>query len=216
MEPFSPGAVRAAYDTAADEYVVAFGDDLDRLPVDRNVLDRALAAAPATGWVLEAGCGPAPAGRYLGERAARLVGADLSEQMLCAARVRTPSLRPSLSDLRALPFRDRSCALAIAYYCLQHVRREELPVVLAELHRVLDVGGVLALAIHLGDGEVLVDEFLGHRVAAFGGTFFGRDELSDELSRSGFRIEHERRRGPLPHEHDSQRLYLIARAATGS
>ncbi len=216
MEPFSPAAVGAAYDAATDDYVVAFGDDLDRLPVDREILDRALGGAPAAGFVLEAGCGPAPAARYFGDRVPLLVGVDLSEQMLRAARARTGHVLPTRSDLRALPVRTDSCALAVAYYCLQHLPRPELPSVLAELRRVLAPGGVLAVAAHLGGGQVLVDEFLGHRVPTVGGTFYARDELVDEITRAGFAIEHERRRGPLPHEHDTERLYVVARFDSSS
>jgi hypothetical protein len=59
VDPFSAGAVRRAYDDVAVDYADAFGDDLARLPLDREMLDAALAVADGHGWVLEAGCGPA-------------------------------------------------------------------------------------------------------------------------------------------------------------
>jgi hypothetical protein len=72
-DPFSPRAVGGAYDAVAGEYGRRFGDDLDRLPVDRAMLDAAWRAASDGdtdgGWVLEAGCGPAPAATYLAGRA---------------------------------------------------------------------------------------------------------------------------------------------------
>ena len=198
MEPFSPGAVGAAYDAASDDYVVAFGDDLDRLPLDREVLDRVLDGVPAAGFVLEAGCGPAPAAHYLGDRAPRVVGADLSEQMLRAACSRTPRVLPTLSDLRALPLRDGCCALAIAYYCLQHFPRPELPAVLAGLRRVLAPGGVLAVAAHLGDGGVLVDEFLGHRILPVGGTYYSATNWSTRSHGRASRSNTTRERAHCP------------------
>jgi len=39
VDPFSARAVRAAYDTVAGEYVEAFAHDLERLALDRAVLD---------------------------------------------------------------------------------------------------------------------------------------------------------------------------------
>ena len=209
MEPFSPQAVRSAYDTTADDYVPTFGNDLDRLPVDRAVLDVALAAAQSSGWVLEAGCGPGPAARYLADRAPRIVGVDLSERMLRAGSAN--GLCPTLADLRRLPLRDGCCALVIAYYCLQHLHRDELPLGLAELRRVLRHDGVLAIATHLGDGDVFVDELLGHRISTIGGALYRRGEILDALLGAGFSIEHEQQRPPLPHEYDRQRIYLIAR-----
>jgi SAM-dependent methyltransferase len=131
--------------------------------------------------------------------------------MLRAAGTTANGLRPTLADLRRLPLRDGCCALVIAYYSLQHLHRDELPLGLAELRRVLRHDGVLAIATHLGDGDVFIDEFLGHRITTVGGALYRREELLDALTSAGFDLEHEQQRPPLPHEHDSQRIYLIAR-----
>ena len=76
--------------------------------------------------------------------------------------------------------------------------------------------GLLVTAMHLGDGDVFVEEFLGHRVGTVGGALYGRDELVDLLGVSGFDVEVERQRAPMAHEHDSQRLYLLARRGSPS
>jgi SAM-dependent methyltransferase len=214
VEPFSADAVRGAYDAAAVDYADAFGDDLARLPLDREVIDAAMTAAPGRGWVLEAGCGPAPAAGHLASRDRRLLGVDLSATMLAVAGARNPGLRRAQADLRQLPLRDCSCAVAIAYYALQHVPRTELAPVLGELRRVLRSEGVLVIATHLGQGDVFMDEFLGHRIATVGAALYGREELIGVLTAAGFGVDDERRRAPLPHEHDSQRIYLIARRDT--
>jgi hypothetical protein len=65
--------------------------------------------------------------------------------------------------------------------------------------------------MHLGDGDIFVEEFLGRPVGTLGGALYGRDELVGLLAGSGFAVEVERQRDPLPHEFDSQRLYLLAR-----
>ena len=211
MDPFSARNVAAGYGAAVDDYVAAFADDLARLPVDREVLDAASRAA-GPGWVVEAGCGPAPAAQHIGERAPDLVGVDITEPMLATARRRNPGLHVVAGDLRAIPLRTGSAGLVTAWYCLQHVARSELPGVLAEVARVLVPGGVLAAATHLGKGAVVMEEFLGHAMTEpIGGTFHGREELVDLFTAAGFSVELERTRGPLPHEHDSQRLYLVAR-----
>src|SRR5262249_34253333 len=153
----------------AEDYEVAFGDDLADAPLDREMLDAAVAvAAPIAGWVLEAGCGPAPAAAYLGgggaarsnaaggRRAWR--GGGHAGAMLTVARRRVPTLRLAQADLRRLPLRAGSCALAIAYYSLQHMPRADLSPALTEHRRVLAEGGVLVLSAHLGEGDVLVEE----------------------------------------------------------
>jgi len=210
VEPFSGDAIRAAYDKVAIDYANAFGDDLVNLPLDREMLDTALAAA-GNGWIVEAGCGPAPAAAHVSDHAARLLGIDLSGEMLATAGIRNATLRRAQADIRRLPLRDGCCALVIAYYTIQHVGREELGTVLAEFRRVLGEDGVLVVATHLGEGDVYSDEFLGHSVGTFGGALYRREELIDALAAAGFRIEVERQRNSLPHEHDSERIYLLAR-----
>lgn len=52
VDPFSAVAVSKAYDAVAVDYALQFGDDLDRLPLDRALLDAAVDVAPS-GWVLD-------------------------------------------------------------------------------------------------------------------------------------------------------------------
>ena len=227
-EEFTARRVRAAYDAAAETYAATFGDDLADLPLDREVLDVAVAAAPEDGWVIEAGCGPAPAAAHLaattggrGERPSDargrpVLGFDLSGTMLAVAGRRVPGLRRIQADLRGLPLASGSGALVIAFYTVQHVARPELRGVLAELARVLRPGGVLALATHLGEGDVRIDRFLDHDVEPMAGALHDRDELVALLAAVGLTVAREWRRGALPHEHPTERLYLLARSATRS
>jgi len=213
VDPFSPAAIRGAYDATATDYARQFGDDLDRLPLDRALLDAAFDASPG-GWVLEAGCGPAPAAGHLGDRAPRLLGLDLSAGMLAVARTRHRALPLVQADLRHLPLRGGCCGLVVAMYTLHNVARTGLSLALNEIHRVLDREGVLLLATHLGIGDVIVEEFLGRRVDAVGGALYARDEMVELVTAAGFAVEREHRREPMSHEHPTERIYLLLRRVT--
>ncbi len=113
--------------------------------------------------------------------------------------------------MRHLPFVNEVFAAVVAYYSIQHVRRSELPIVLQEIARILERGGTLLLSCHLGEGEVYADEFLGHYVASTGGCLYSPKEVVDHMTSSGYLVETTQTRGPLKHEHPSQRLYLVAK-----
>jgi SAM-dependent methyltransferase len=210
MDAFEPATVRAAYDTVAADYVATFGDDLDQLPVDRSVLDEAVGLVHGDGPVIDLGCGPGQVARYLAGRGAHSIGLDLSPQMLRQARLQADG--PFVcGDLRALPFRSARASGAVAFYSIQHLPRQDLPVALEEIRRVLAPGGFLVIATHLGQGEVYVPELLGHPLEPMGGIMYGDDELLGMVETHHFRVEQVRHREPLPHEYASNRIYLTAR-----
>ena len=210
MDAFSPRVVRAAYGAVAQPYAEAFGDDLHRLPVDLAALDLLVTRVGPRSRVLDVGCGPGQVGRYLTQQGVEVIGADLAVEMARLAESRS-GLRAVCGDMRALPFASRSFSGAVAYYSVQHVRRQELGEALIELRRVLDPHGSLLIATHLGKGEVFVDEFLGHQIETVGGTLYGAEELSRMVERHMYSIEEMLFRDPLPHEHQSRRIYLLAR-----
>jgi hypothetical protein len=93
------------------------------------------------------------------------------------------------------------------FYVLHHLPREDLPLALAELGRVLVPGGGLLLATHEGSGEFFAD---GH--PGITGTLYSGAELDRALTGAGFGSVQVRTRDPLPHERQSGRVYVIAAA----
>ena len=87
--------------------------------------------------VLDVGCGEGELARHLPSGAWR--GVDPSSAML--ARAPGPAVR---ADARELPFPDRSFDSVALLYVLYHLREPERA--LAEAHRVLRPGGLLAVA----------------------------------------------------------------------
>jgi len=107
--------------------------------------------------------------------------------MLGAARRRRAARSLVQADMRHLPLERGSLAAVVAYYSVQHLPRTDLPAALAEVARVLDADGIVALATHLGEGELYHEEFLGRRIEVVGGTLYRRTELSTASTRPASR-----------------------------
>ncbi len=57
------------------------------------------------------------------------------------------------------------------------------------------------------------NKFLGHDIETVGGILYRDDELLALLDSHSFLVEEVRYRDPLPHEHNTQRIYLSCRRA---
>jgi ubiquinone/menaquinone biosynthesis C-methylase UbiE len=199
----------------AHDYAAAFADDLQRLPLDRQVLDRAASRVVHGGVVLDVGCGPAQVAAYLGERGVASVGVDIARGMLHAARQRNDGLPLAAADMRALPCATGSCAGAVLFYSLHHVARADIATVLTEVRRALLADGVLVVATHAGEGELYGPaEWYGKTVEPLGGTLHAEQELRALLERCGFHVDDIQHRTNLPHEVPTERLYVTATATT--
>ena len=184
-----------SYEHVADLYEAKFLHELEAKPRDRTVLTAfaSLAGDP----VVELGCGPGQVGAFVRASGRRVVGFDLSPAMARRAAGRLDAA--VVGDLRRLPFAAGALGGVLAYYSLIHVRRAEVPATFFELGRVLRPGGRLLLAVHEGEGELAVDEFLGEPVP-FVATLFGLDELVDGLTAAGFEVALAERRRPYAME----------------
>ncbi len=201
---WSRDVVRSAYAAVANEYAARHGDDLAHLELDRRVLDIVAMRSRGRGPVLDVGCGPAQLAEYLLAQGADAVAIDFSTAMLDVARARLPRLAVLTADLRALPVRSGTAAGLIAFYVLQHLQRDDIRAALSELRRCVVTDGVVALAVHEGQGE--------YQVGAVTATLFGADELAEALRSVRFEVETIEHRSPLPHERQGPRVYLVARA----
>jgi SAM-dependent methyltransferase len=115
----------------------------------RALLELAPQALQGDGRLLDAGCG---AGWWLarlhaeGVPAERLLGVDLLESRVQAARARLPSAHVLQGDVRRLPVASASCSLVILFTVLSAMgSRGDVRVALGEARRVLAEGGAIAI-----------------------------------------------------------------------
>jgi len=154
--------------------------------------DLITAALPASGLVLEAGCGLGQYVILLRERGWRAAGVDGSLEALVTCR-RTAAVPLLAGDLRALAIRSGAVAACVSLGVVEH-DPDGPDAILAETRRVLAPGGVLVISVPYFNGvRRLGAPWIRLRQAARarrGGVFyqyaFTRRELLAALGRHGF------------------------------
>jgi ubiquinone/menaquinone biosynthesis C-methylase UbiE len=203
--------IRENYDRLAADYADHLSNELERKPLDRELLDRLVRKTSRRGDVCDMGCGPGQVARYLHDSGATVFGIDISSGMIDEARKRNPEIRFQQGDIMALDLADNQLAGIAAFYAVVNFPKQSLPLIFAEMHRVLQPGGVLLLAFHIGDEVIRPEELWGHRVT-MDWFFFPSAEIERLLEGAGFRIEEVIDRAPYGPEveHQSRRAYIFA------
>lgn len=201
----------SSYDRVVEEYTARIFGELEHKPFDRELLDRLVERCHGLGPICDLGCGPGHVARYLRERGAPALGVDLSPGMVDQARQLNPGVEFSQGDMRHLEVPDEAWGGIAAFYSVIHVPRDQITAMFGELRRVLQPGGWLLVAVHVGDHVVHLDEWWGQPVN-LDFRFFRREELEGCLRSAGFLIEESLERPPYPDvEHQSRRAYIFAR-----
>ncbi|MCK3769831.1 class I SAM-dependent methyltransferase [Microbacterium aerolatum] len=179
-------SIGAAYDARAAEYVELAGDVEQMDAADRSLIARWRDATP--GRLLEAGCGPGLWTDFLDDENRDVIGLDISEELLAAARTRHPHLRLEQGSFYSLPVADASLGGILAWYSLIHTPPAELPAVLEEFARAVAPGGSLLIGFFDGPPR----QPFAHAVTE--AYFWSAEALSDLLAPAGFTVSHQERR----------------------
>jgi SAM-dependent methyltransferase len=212
-DPTEP--VRQSYDRIAAAYARHYADELRHKPLDRELLTRFAASLKNRGDVSDMGCGPGHVARHLRDAGlARVFGLDLSPAMVEQARQLNPDILFSVGNMLALDLQDRSLAGIVAFYAIVNIPENRLPIVFAEMWRVLQPGGRLLLSFHIGDEIVHPDELLG-QPNSMDFFFFQPSSIKGLLESAGFAVEEVIEREPYSPEveYQSRRAYILAEKA---
>ncbi len=165
----------SVYDAEATRYAALTDDDNAGDPQ----LTRFIEAVPATGRVLDLGCGPGASAAIMA-RAGLIVDAmDASAEMvrLASAHTGVSARQATFSDLNAVAAYDGIWA----NFSLLHASRSEFPDHLETVHQALKPGGVFYIAMKLGQGEG--PDRLGRYYS-----YYSEEELKTYLQEAGFTV----------------------------
>ncbi|MEP5764647.1 MAG: class I SAM-dependent methyltransferase [Halieaceae bacterium] len=211
---FGKTALQRSYDTVAEEYSRRLYQELDNKPADRQLLDKLAAALKESGPCVDLGCGPGHVTRYLHEHGVDISGIDLSDKMVKQARKLNPGIRFARGDMRALKVADDHWSAIVALYSLIHIPPAELLDTLLEFQRVLEPGGALLIAFHVGQGTVHLEDWWEHKVEL---DFYHHRTLDVLMlmQQAGFAEVSTYQRDPYPDEAQTRRAYILAEVLPG-
>ncbi|HEX6183606.1 MAG TPA: class I SAM-dependent methyltransferase [Pyrinomonadaceae bacterium] len=202
--------LEASYDRVAENFAAEFCGELERKPFDRELLDGFADSLRGAGRVCEIGCGPGQIARYLRDRGVEMCGIDLSREMVKFARRLNPDITFEHGDMLKLDAPDASLAGIICFYSIIHLRREDAPRALAQMHRALRPGGRLLVSFHGGEGELHRSEWYGKPVS-IDVTLFKQEEMAGYMEAAGFEVERIVEREPYEFEYPTRRVYAFGR-----
>ncbi|GIJ24217.1 class I SAM-dependent methyltransferase [Micromonospora lutea] len=184
--------LRHAHDVLAEWYAQNLAGVLERMPVERAMLDLFAEMTLAVGpEVADVGCGTGRLLPYLAARGLSPRGIDLSPGMVEVARRENPGFVYEVADLRELPLEDASLAGVVCWFSLIYLPPGARAPAFAELARVVKPGGYLVAAFKHGDGNAHRNG-PGSRVSALGIDFdrywLPAREMADRFVAAGFAL----------------------------
>lgn len=203
--------IRESYDRLAEEYGRRLFNELQHKPLDRELLSRFAAEVTGCGEACDLGCGPGHIARYLRDAGTDVFGLDLSPAMVEQARILNPDISFRVADMSSLDLPNDSLAGIAAFYAIVNIPKDSLPSVFREMRRVLQPGGLLLIAFHVGDETLQVDELWGVPISM---NFFLYQPAAIQgyAENAGFVLEQTIERPPYPEvEYQSQRAYIFLR-----
>ncbi|HEX5614971.1 MAG TPA: uracil-DNA glycosylase family protein [Acidimicrobiia bacterium] len=163
------------YERAAQEWAAKRG------PGNTERLDEFAGAIRPGAVVLDLGAGP---GWHSARLPSPVIASDAAVEMVRLVPEHAPAAWPLVADLEALPVRRGALGAVWCQKTYHHVPAERLPLALWDLHRALEVGGIVDISV-LGP----VDDDPG--AADFPGRHFSTwtpDALADVLHGAGFAV----------------------------
>jgi SAM-dependent methyltransferase len=203
---------REAYDAAASLYAQRFRDELQGRPLDRGILSAfaEIVSARGDGQVADLGCGPGHITARLDELGLAAFGVDASSAMIELARQAYPGLRFDVGSMAALNIADGVLGGILSRWSIIHTPPQELPVILAEFHRVLAPGGHLLVGFSASDDPSHLTQVFDHTVAL--AYRWSPDHLAAMLREAGLAEVARMVREPQPTDRRQfQEIHLLAR-----
>jgi ubiquinone/menaquinone biosynthesis C-methylase UbiE len=142
---------RNLYDKAAKKYADMWFDYKEMRPF----LDKFMSMLKTGSLILDAGCGSGRDAEYIASHGFKVIGIDLSENMIREAKkwVTSKNVKLMKMDMQKMDFEDGKFDGLISISSFLHIPKNENKGAMMEFKRVLKKGGIMFVSLHEGTGE---------------------------------------------------------------
>ncbi len=174
---------RATYEQIAAVYAQR---NRDRSALEEEVAKFVSLVKPG-GWVADVGCGPGFDTAVFQQHNFKTIALDYTHAMMQAGRTELGIQANFVQgDMRYLPFASQIDGLWVSASLL-HLNRADVPSTLRQFHHVLQNGGVMYLAVKLGEGDEWTALSYDQNVPRYF-TYWQEADLDALLEEAGFTI----------------------------
>lgn len=176
----------------------------------KDRVKRLLKLVGNNGVLLDAGCGPGGESKLMVDHGFKVVGIDITPEMIEIAKKKVPEANFKRMDMRTLDFGAEAFDGIWSARALIHIPKAEQVQTLVEWKRVLKPGGVLALCVLAGKGEGIEPEYYdpsGERSCFF--SYFSKEDLRKLVESVGLSVIEEDE--ALREEEEEPHLFIFAR-----
>ncbi len=200
--------ITEAYDYSAKTYVEKCFKELDYKPLDRQLLDRFAQLTKNKGIVCDIGCGPGEVANYLYSKGCKVIGIDISNNMIHEAKRMNKKIEFIIDDMFNLKLKNNCFAGICSFYAIVNFKYDDIKRIIKEYYRVLNKNGLLHIAFHVEEKEIHVDDYFGSgKPLDF--YYFNENIILEMLKEAGFKIIEALVRFPYEQEYPSKRAYIF-------
>jgi ubiquinone/menaquinone biosynthesis C-methylase UbiE len=142
---------------------------------------------PKKSNILDLGCAYGRDAAIFIKKGHKVIGIDLSRNMIKAAKARVPKAKFYVMDIRKLKFNDDYFGGVWGSKVYLHVPKKDILRSLKEIYRVIKPGGIFYLSVKRGKGEKVLPDKRYKGINKFW-SFFLKNEIEQEILKAGFKI----------------------------